>query len=215
MKIKAVCFDMDGTLIRNTDSVRYLCTLNGNSDALKEIEKLESDGDISWIEADHLKARLISGLHVAQVREKFKANIELIQNIEQVVVYLRESGIRSVLITAGPIQVASVLGTQFGFDGVYGSLYEVENQKFTGEIVHHLGADGKVRCLEDFCSKHGIGFDQCVAIGDSESDVDVFKMCERSIGINYSDAIEGKASEHIITEDLSDVIGILESWLAE
>lgn len=215
MKIEAVCFDMDGTLIRNTDSVRYLCTLNGNSDALEEIEKLESNGSISWIDADHLKARLIKGLCVAEVEDKFKHNIKLVQNIEQVLMYLREREIRSVLITAGPIQVASILRTQFGFDGVYGSIYELKTRKFTGRITSHLGNNGKLNCLKDFCLMNSIGFEHCVAIGDSESDIDIFKKCRRSIAINYSDALKGKASEHIITDDLSDVLGILESWLTQ
>lgn len=147
MKIEAVCLDMDGTLITNTDSVRYLCTLNGNSDAFEEIEKIESNGTISWIDADHLKARLIKGLSVAEAEDRFNGNIELIQNVEQVLAYLREREIRSVLITAGPIQVASILGTQVGFDGVYGSLYEVKTRKFTGRITSHLGNDGKLNCF--------------------------------------------------------------------
>jgi len=35
------CFDMDGTLIRNTNSVRYLCCLNGKEDEVLEIENRE------------------------------------------------------------------------------------------------------------------------------------------------------------------------------
>ena len=214
MEIKAVCFDMDGTLIRNTDSVRYLCTLNGNTDALEKIEELESKGEISWIDADHQKARLVEGLHVADVKDKFSRGIELIKNIEQMAVYLRDRGVQSVLITAGPIQVAQILGAQFGFDGVYGSLYEVQGHRFTGRISRHLGDHGKVGCLEDFCLKNGISLDQCVAIGDSESDIEIFEKCRLSIAINCSDAAKGKATEQIVTDDLSDVCPILEQWLA-
>lgn len=215
MDIKAVCFDMDGTLIRRTDSVRYLCTLNGKADELVRIEALECDGSISWIAADHLKARLVKGLPVADVKDKFRQSVGLIGNIERVTAYLRERGIRSVLITAGPIQVARILGERFDFDGVYGSLYEVRAQKFTGKISRHLGEHGKVKCLEEFCGKNGISLDQCVAIGDSESDIEVFERCRYSIAINYSEAVAGEASEHIVTDDLSDVCPILERWLAE
>lgn len=38
-KIKAVYFDMDGTLITNTNSVEYLCILNGKADEVRDIEK--------------------------------------------------------------------------------------------------------------------------------------------------------------------------------
>jgi phosphoserine phosphatase len=213
MKIKAVCFDMDGTLIRNTNSVRYLCMLNNKLEELEKIEYLEESQSISWIEADHLKAELITGLDLKDVEEKFKGNVVLIQNIEQVLTYLREKGIKSVLITAGPVQVVNILVVKFGFNDVYGSLYEVIDQKFTGRITTHLNNNTKLDCLNDFCVKNNISPDQCVAVGDSESDIDIFKKCGKSIAINFTDALKGKASEYIITDDLSDIIDVIELWL--
>ncbi len=213
MKIKAACFDMDGTLIRNTDSVRFLCMLNNNLEKVREIERLENDGSISWIEADHRKAELIKGLDLRDAVLRFDDSVELVKNVEYVLTNLRERGVKSVLVTAGPIQVASIVGNMFGFDAVYGSLYEVRNQKFTGRITTHLGQGGKLACLEDFCAKNGISLGQCLAIGDSESDIEIFRKCGKSIAINYSDALKGEASEYIVTEDLQDIIDILRPWL--
>jgi phosphoserine phosphatase len=215
MKIEAVCLDMDGTLIRNTDSVRYLCTLNKSSEELEKIECREDNKSISWIEADYLKAALISGLDLAEVEDRFIRDVRLIKNIDQVLQYLRGRRMKSVLITAGPIQVANVLGREFDFDAVYGSQYELKNHEFTGRITGHLGNDGKLNCLKNFCAKYSIGLDHCVAIGDSESDILIFRKCGKSIAINYTDALKGEASAYIITDDLSDIIDILKSWLAE
>jgi phosphoserine phosphatase len=205
MKIKALFFDLDGTIIRNIDSVKYLCMLNDSLDKFEKIECLEDDKRVSWIEADYLKAKLIKGLSLKDANDKFNDKIEPIQNLEPVLIYLKEKGLKLVLITAGPIQVANIFGTNFGFDGIYGSLYEVKDRKFTGNISIHLGSK----------AKNGIGPDQCAAIGDSESDIDIFKKCNKSIAINYSDALKGKASEYIITDDLRDIIDIIESWFAE
>ncbi|MCP4566559.1 MAG: HAD-IB family phosphatase [FCB group bacterium] len=215
MKIDAVSFDMDGTLIRNTDSVRYLCMLNNNLDELERIHRREDDKNISWIEADYLKAKLIKGLDVAEVKNNFVKSIRLIKNIDRVLLHLREQQIESVLITSGPTQIVDILGEKFGFDAVYGSEYEVLNNKFTGRILTHLGSAGKLDCLKEYCTKSGINLKRCVAIGDSESDIAVFKECGKSIAINYSDALRGMASEYIITDDLFDIAGILKSWLAE
>ncbi len=121
---------MDGTLIRNTDSVKYLCILINNLKELEKIEYHQNDKSILWIEADHLKADLITGLDLKDLEDKFKDNVELVQNVEQVLIYLRQKRVMSVLITAGPIQVANILGTKFGFDGVYGGLYEVKDREF-------------------------------------------------------------------------------------
>jgi phosphoserine phosphatase len=213
MKIKAVCFDMDGTLIRNTDSVKYLCTLNHKVGDLDEIECLENEKRISWIEADYRKAALIRGLEIEKVESEFEENIELIQNIGRVLTYLRGKRIKTVLVTAGPAQVADILKMKYGFDEVHGSIYDVRDKKFTGRIIIHLGNTGKLNILEDFCKRHSIGLKQCAAIGDSESDVEVFENCGRSIAINCSEAMEARASEYVTTNDLSDIIDTLESWL--
>lgn len=215
MIIEAVCFDMDGTLIRNTDSVRYLCTLNGQEEELDAIERREAEGTLLWIDADYHKARLIEGLNVAEVDDRFDETVELIQDIHSVIGNLKSRGIRSLLVTAGPIQVARILGTRYGFDDVYGSQYEVDNGRYTGRITRHLGYAGKLSCLDEFCLKHGIALAHCVAVGDSESDIALFEKCARSIAINFTDAVCGRASEYIITDSLSGVIGIIESWLAE
>jgi phosphoserine phosphatase len=215
MKIEAVSFDMDGTLIRNTNSVRYLCTLNGKTAEFEELQKLEDEGSLSWIEGDFRKAQLIEGLRVAEAEAEFDDNIAVIQNTEQVIGYVKSQGIRSVLITAGPIQVAHILGTRFGFDAIYGSEYEVIDQRFTGKIIHHLGDTGKLTCLGDFCSENDVSLAHCVAIGDSKSDIPLFESCGHSIAINSSEAVGERASEYIITEDLSEIVGILQTWLAQ
>jgi phosphoserine phosphatase len=206
---------MDGTLIRNTDSVQYLCALNNNLEPHGKIQRREDNGSLSWIEADYLKVRLINGLDLTEVKKRFMRDVPLIRNIDKVLLYLREKRIKSVLVTSGPVQVADIIGKKFGFDCVYGSQYELNNNRFTGEISTHMDDTGKLSRLIEFCAKHGISPDSCVAIGDSESDISVFEKCWKSIAINYADVLKGKASEYIITDDLSDIIDIFESWLAE
>ncbi len=205
---------MDGTLIRDADSVKYLCMLNNNLEEAEKIEFLEEVKQISWIDADYLKAELIEGLDLSEVEYNFNDRIKLIQNIEPVMTFLKEKGIKSVLITSGSIQVAEILAARFGFDAVYGSQYEIRDQKFTGKITTHLNNKAKLDCLKEFCAKNDIDPDNCIAVGDSDSDVDIFGNCGKSIAINYSEALKAKASEYVITDDLSDIISIIDSWLS-
>ena len=152
--IKAVCFDLDGTLITNTNSVAYLCYLNSRQRDLEDIELMERREQTSWVEADFLKAALLKGLATSKIVECFDAEIALLNGIDAVVKSLREKDISVLLITAGPVEVAEVVGQRFGFDRVYGSIYRVRDNIFTGELLEHLNDVGKLRCLEDFCSGH-------------------------------------------------------------
>lgn len=49
---KLICFDMDGTLIRNTNSVRYLCKLNGTEQKALDIESQEMVEMITRVMSD-------------------------------------------------------------------------------------------------------------------------------------------------------------------
>lgn len=200
------CFDMDGTLIRNTNSLKYLCCLNRKENEALEIENREARKEISWIEADYLKVKLLEGLEMKYVKDEFNKRIELISGIDYVMKYMKTKNIKTILVTAGPIQVAKILGEKYGFDEVYGSCYEVKKGYFTGEIINHLGDGGKLKSLLSFCKKHEIDLQRCVAIGDSDSDIEIFEKCGKSIAINYSDVLIGKASVYIKTDNLEDIL---------
>lgn len=200
------CFDMDGTLIRNTNSVRYLCGINGMEEQAMRIESLEDTGEASWVEADYMKAQLVKGLCIEAVKNQFNENIQLISGIEFVINYLMEMGIKSILVSSGPIQVVYVVGERFNFEAVYGSDYEVVNGCFTGKIINHLDVDGKLYCLQSYCKNSNISLNECIAIGDSGSDIGIFNAVKKSIAINYSDSLRGKASEYINTENLKDIM---------
>jgi len=203
---KLFCFDMDGTLIRNTNSVKYLCVLNNKEKQLLEIEKREENKELSWIEADYLKAELIKGLSIEKITNHFSNCIKLINNIDYVIRYLKAQGIKNILVTAGPTQVANIIGELFDFDKVYGSNYEVENKIFTGRITEHLGEGGKLKSLLTYCKETGIEVNECVAVGDSDSDIDIFSKCGKSIAINYSEILIGKADIYLRTDDLNDIL---------
>ena len=197
---------MDGTLITNTNSVTYLCLLNGKGDKVRDIEIREEKDEISWIDADYIKAKLFTGLEIKRLEKEFNNHIELINNIGETLRELRENNILSIIVTAGPIQVAEALGTMFRFDKIYGSKYEVENGVFSGRILNHLGDSGKLDSLMSFCKENNIELEEVVSIGDSGSDIKVFEKSGKSIAINYSNKLIGKADVYIRTNDLCDVI---------
>jgi phosphoserine phosphatase len=106
---KLVCFDMDGTLITNTNSVKYLCKINNNLNEVLKIEQKEKNNLLPWIKADYQKAKLIKGLHLNEVDKSFDKEISLINNIDKTINYFKNKGLKTIFVTAGPIKVANVL----------------------------------------------------------------------------------------------------------
>lgn len=204
--IKLACFDLDHTLIYGVHSVLFPCLINGKYREARLIDEKEEKGLINWIDADFERAKLIKGLNVECLKENFDMVLTPIRNIQRTIRELQGKGIKCILITAGPIQVAKVAADSWGFDAYYGSLYEEKNGAFTGEIIKHTGDQGKLSYLIEYCNKYGIMAEECVAIGDGASDIPLFMYCGASIAINYRDSMIGKAKYYLKTDDLTDIL---------
>lgn len=203
---KIACFDMDGTLILNTNSVEYLCTINNKKYQFGIIDREGIEKGLSWIETDYIKAELMRGLSVEKISYLFDKYIVLIQGIEETVAYLKEKGFKVILVTSGPTVVAELVAKRYGFDMYFGSEYEVKDGLMTGKIIKHTGKFGKLSCLTEYCKEIGSSYDKCIAIGDGFSDIDLFEKCGKSVAINYEPCVEGKAGCYIKTGDLKDII---------
>jgi phosphoserine phosphatase len=205
-KIKLVCFDLDHTLIYGVHSVLFPCLLNGKYQEARKIDEKEEKGLMNWIDADYHRANLIEGLNITCLKENFDMIIKPIRNIVYTVKELQKRGIRCILITAGPVQVAKVAAENWGFDGYFGSLYEEKDDKFTGKIIEHTGDKGKLTYLIKYCNENSYTSDDCIAIGDGATDIPIFQYCGSSIAINYNESMIGKARYYLKTDDLSDIL---------
>jgi len=161
---------------------------------------------LPWIKADYQKAKLIKGLQLNEVDKRFDKEINLINNIDKTINYFKNKGLKTILVTAGPIQVANVLKEKYNFDEVFGSKYEVKDNIFTGKIIVHQGEEGKLESLLSFCDIHNIDLKKCIAVGDGESDLEIFEKVKKSIAINYSKELNGKAEFYLKTNDISKII---------
>ncbi len=204
--VKLVCFDLDDTLIREIHSVMLPCILNGKEREHALIQEREEQGLIDYIAADYQRADLLTGLEERNIAQSFLAIAKPLGNIGAVVETLHRHGIQCIVITVGPRQVASVVCDLWGFDGYYGSDYEVVEGVFTGRIRAYIAAEHKVECLQDFCRKNGISPEKCVAVGDGSTDIPVFQHCGKSIALNSSPRVRQYASVAVDTDDLTDIL---------
>jgi phosphoserine phosphatase len=207
---KLVCFDLDGTVMVHPNSLQYLCWLNRAPEhILADIDEREHGGEIDWIAADHERARLIAGLPVASVEEYIDGQLLMIGNMELVLDTLRSRGILTVLITSGPVEVAQAVARRFAFDRWFGSQFEIcraSGHVYSGRITRHLGSTGKLDCLLQLCHSTQIALRDCVAVGDGESDIALFRAVGMAIGINCSDDMTQFVHHEVRGHDLSLIL---------
>jgi phosphoserine phosphatase len=207
---KLVCFDLDGTVTLRPNSLQYLLRLNHAPEhILADIDRREATREVDWIAADYERAPLIAGLPVTAIEENLDAQLVTIENLDLVLDALRDSGILAVLITSGPAEVAQAVARRFTFDHCFGSEFETSGGSdpvYTGRITRHLGSAGKLDCLRELCDALGIALEDCVAVGDGESDLDLFRAVGTSIGINSSCDLTGSVKHQVSGRDLAAVL---------
>lgn len=203
---KLVCFDLDDTLIREIHSVMLPCILNDKEKEHSLIQENEEKGLLDYKSADYLRAELLEGLKESKIAQCFLEHAKPLKNIKNVIDVLHEEGLKALVITVGPKQVAKVVHDIWDFDDYYGSNYEVVEGVFTGKILDYIGAEQKIECLQDYCQKSGIKPEECIAVGDGSTDIPVFKYCGRSIALNSSPKVRESADYAVETDDLGDIL---------
>ena len=206
MRAKLICFDLDDTLIRGIHSVMLPCILNGKEKEHSIIQEKEELKEIDYISADYHRAELLTGLDEDKISNCFLEIVKPLANIPETIKSLHKDDIKCIVITVGPVQVAKVVSDIWGFDGYYGSQYEVINGKFTGKILKYIRAENKVNCLDDYCQKNNFMASECIAVGDGATDIPVFEYCGKSIAINASEKVKNKATYSVDTNNLLEIL---------
>lgn len=94
-----------------------------------------------------------------------------------------------VAITGAPNEIAEPLCAKYDFDVVIGSVYKTDRKGiYTGKRDIDSGIKkGKILdALDAICE---IDWDQAVALGDSETDIDMFKRCGYSLAVNPNEQL--------------------------
>lgn len=184
---------MKNNLIRKFHSVMIPCIINNKAAEHDIIQQKEEAGGLDYRAADYLRAKLFEGLSVVKLESDFLKYARPLRNIREAVAKLKSNGIQCIVVTVGPVQAAKVVSELWGFDGYYGSQYEVEKDIFTGKITKYITSENKLECLQDYCSKTEIQLQECTSVGDGATDIPVFKACGRSIAINAIESVKDEA----------------------
>jgi phosphoserine phosphatase len=101
---------------------------------------------------------------------------------------------------------------RYGLDAVSGcEMEEDENGILQGKVKKHFEAEEKIDFLQSFCLPRGIDLEQCVAVGDSRSDIPLFGKVGLAIALNATADAEAAAHVALRTADLRDIIPVVEA----
>ena len=88
-------------------------------------------------------------------------------------------------ISNSPKEILDEFCRNWGFNKVYGRIYEVgKNGKFTGKILHADIVSDKAKTLQRAIEKEKLTLKGSFGVGDSESDINFLKIVENQICFN-------------------------------
>jgi phosphoserine phosphatase len=96
------------------------------------------------------------------------------------------------------------------FTAVSGTEMRADDGVLSGAVSRYFDEHDKARFVEKWCAQNGYSMSQVAAIGDSRSDVPLFRSASMSIALNATSDARAAATRVLDTEDLRDVLVLLQ-----
>jgi phosphoserine phosphatase len=203
---RLVSFDLDGTLVTGTTTCLELARSRGGLEHVNMLEGRYARGEIGHDQFAEANAAAHRDWPLAEAEAAVLA-MPLIGGVAETVAALKARGCHILIVTVTWSFAARTLVNFLNLDGFAGATMGERNGRLTGEVLAHFGERDKPRYVRDYGRRHGIGLDQCVAVGDSRSDLPLFGEVGRAIALNATDDARRAAHVALDTDDLRDVLG--------
>ncbi|MCK9323027.1 MAG: HAD-IB family phosphatase [Candidatus Methanomethylophilaceae archaeon] len=211
-KYDLVCFDMDGVLTKLRSSWCWIhqCLEVDNEPSYQAY----CNGDIDEPEFMRrdigLWKTIKPDVNISDLIRFFK-DMPIIDGIQETIACLSDNGIHSVIVSGGIDLAAKMLTNEFGFDDyVADSICIDENGKLTGEGIMNVDLKDKGINVREYIKKYNTTPERTVAIGNSYTDIPMFKNSGMSIAFNPTDIYTEEAATHTLrTDNISDVLDLI------
>jgi HAD superfamily hydrolase (TIGR01490 family) len=108
-----------------------------------------------------------------------------------------DAGQRVWLVTATPVEVATVIATRLGLTGALGTVAETEDGVYTGRLVGEiLHGKAKAEAVTALARREGLDLGACSAYSDSANDIPMLSLVGHPCAINPDARLRAHAREH-------------------
>lgn len=208
-KYDLVCFDMDGVLTKLRSSWCWVhqCFDVDNEPAYQAY----CNGEID--ESEFMRRDI--GLWIAKKPDvtideitKLFQDMPLIGGIQETIACLKANGIRSVIVSGGIDKAALMIKEEFGFDDFAADeICTNPDGTLTGEGSLVVDLRDKGINVRHFIEKYGTTPERTVSIGNSYTDIPMFKNTGMSIAFNPTDHYTSDAATYtVVSENIADVL---------
>jgi HAD superfamily hydrolase (TIGR01490 family) len=107
-----------------------------------------------------------------------------------------DAGQRVWLVTATPVELASIIARRLGLTGALGTVSEVADGRYTGHLVGDpLHGPAKAAAVRALAEREGLDLSRCWAYSDSINDLPMFSLVGHPVAINPDPDLKAVAKE--------------------
>lgn len=199
-KKRVAVFDIDGTIFRSSLLIEFNKALQrtgviGAADAMALLKPY-----YAWVERrgsydDYIKK--VVEVHVKAIKGKEQryglaaADLAFLNHRDRVYRYARDliTKLRRthllLAISGSPIEIVEPFAKYFGFDHVWGSVFEVNSRgRYTGRVLDRRSVNQKREILEEFVQEENLTLMDSWGVGDTETDVSILAIVDHPIVFN-------------------------------
>jgi len=198
---KVAFFDIDGTVFRSSLLVELVEKLIDAEIFPPKVREAYREEFVAWRDRegtyeDYISAVVASFLkHIKGVFYGDLADIGRIVVAEQskhvyrytrdLIQKLKKEGYYLVAISQSPKTILDDFCRSYGFDKVYGRIYEIgPEDHFTGEVADVHLIENKANIVRRVLEKEEVTLEGSIAVGDTEGDISLLEMVEQPICFN-------------------------------
>ncbi len=200
-KKKLAIFDIDGTIFRSSLLIELVDALIDQKIFLQKARFTYAKSYQNWLDRKGSYDAYITDVvrafeeHLPNVSHKdfvrIGAEVVAIQKnrtyvfTRDLIATLKKKGYFILAISHSPKEILDEFCANFGFDKVYGRVYEVgRDGKFTGKTLYLEEISNKANILARFIRKENLNLEGSYGVGDSESDIKFLTFVDNPICFN-------------------------------
>jgi len=105
-----------------------------------------------------------------------------------------DAGQRVWLVTAAPVELGRVIATRLGLTGALGTVAEVRDGAYTGQLVGDLlHGPAKADAITALAAEEGLDLARCTAYSDSANDLPMLCLVGHAVAVNPDTALRREA----------------------
>ena len=196
MHLRLAIFDLDGTLKQARDPYVYLHLRLGTWEASQTFFSKGLAGELDYEEWLRLDAALWQGTSRDRMETLFRQNPYL-PGARETVRSLKRAGVWVAVVSTGLNVQAEQVQADLGLDRIVANEIFFEHGRATGQARCHVQEGGKEQIVTQLQAEFGVEPGECLAVGDGQSDVDMFARVHVGVAVNPSSE-EVRAAAHLV-----------------